>query len=108
MSGFAALKKSRKKNLAALTDDDPRIRKATAVLLGWQDRGEAVRPLIVALRDDNEHVRAAVAEALGNLREDKAVYALISRLIDDADVVREAATAALKTIVGTDRPFPPR
>jgi len=87
--------------IAALGDQDWRVREAAAQALGNMGAAQAVEPLIVALRDQDKYVRKAAAQALGNMGADQAIEPLIAALRDQDSPVRGAAAQALGNLRAT-------
>jgi HEAT repeat protein len=102
--------------VAALDDEDWRVRGPAAKALGWIGREapeqvrEATGPLIAALEDENTGVREEAAEALGRIGSEapeqvrEATGPLIAALDDEDWVVRREAFEALGYVgpAGTD------
>jgi HEAT repeat protein len=84
--------------IAALRDEDSRIREIAAEGLGRLKDARAVEPLLSALLDKKKEVRRAAAEALGKIKSPKAVKPLIDALQDTDGYVREHAALALGEI----------
>ena len=87
--------------IAALKDDDPRVRGKAAGALGKIGK-PAVEPLIAALEDVHPRVRRAAVVALGEIRDSRAVEPLIAALHDEVSNVRGIAAEALKKITKQD------
>jgi len=86
--------------IAALRDDDHRVRRSAAETLGQISQIGAVRaiePLSMALRDRKADVRKSIAEVLVKIGQ-PAVDSLIYALNDDEWVARESAAWALGQI----------
>jgi len=86
--------------IAALRDDDHRVRRAAAEALGQISQIGAVRaiePLALALRDRKADVRKSIAEVLVKIGQPAVDY-LIYALNDDEWVARESASWALGQI----------
>ena len=81
-----------------LKDEDPRIRRNVAWLLGQSKSSSALKPLLVALKDQDEGVRAAAATSLGELRDPQAVEPLIGALKDENGQVRHSVVHGLAKI----------
>lgn len=77
--------------LAALGDDDPRIRAAVAGSLGLLGDRRAVGPLLRMLADPSDVVVMAAADALGTLGDPAAADGLLALLRSDEDLVRDCA-----------------
>jgi HEAT repeat protein len=86
--------------LALLSDAPPRVRRATAKLLGALGGDAAERALIRALQeDDSKDARAEAAEALGRFGSKRAVDALGDKLNQkETLLVRQEAALALHQI----------
>jgi HEAT repeat protein len=70
--------------LVAINNQDPRKRRAAAVVLGHIGNSDAVTHLIEALRDPDDQVRTNAAIALGEVGDPRAVLPLISALANAA------------------------
>ncbi len=88
--------------IAALKDDDSRVRVEAAQALGQMKNSYALEPLTEALRDDVPEVRATAASALGSIGDQYSVEPLIPMLRDEDPSVRRESAAALSTITGQD------
>jgi HEAT repeat protein len=86
--------------VAALKDQDWKVRQEAAVALERMKRSYAVSALMEALKDDVPEVRAAAASALGALNDPYAIEPLIGRLKDDSPDVRNEASASLGQLTG--------
>ncbi len=84
--------------IAALQDEDPRLRETAASGLGLLGDARAVEALIAALEDEDWEVRLEAAGALGEIGDAGAVEPLIVALQDEASDVREEAAGALGEI----------
>src|SRR2546422_2726046 len=79
--------------LAALTDENPRLRAEVALMLGRiKDRTAGV-PIVKLLTDAEPLVRTAAAEALQHVADDAALAALVRLLEEPAH--RDTAAAVL-------------
>jgi HEAT repeat protein len=84
--------------IAALTDQQWRVRGDVAGALGEIADARAVEPLIAALKDENHFVRSSTAKALGKIADARAVDPLIGALRDKEWYVRATAAEALGKI----------
>src|SRR3989442_1916502 len=91
--------------LAALTDENPRLRAEVALML-WRikDRTAGV-PIVKLLTDPEPIVRTAAAGALQHLPHDSALAALV-RLLEEPEP-RDTAAAGLGPLKGPRAPGPP-
>ena len=80
--------------IAALSDQDSKVRERAAELLGKMQDPRAIQPLIAALSDEEWLVRSKVNSALEKLA-DKAVDPLLAALANPNSLVREGAARAL-------------
>ncbi|MBI2345560.1 MAG: HEAT repeat domain-containing protein [Deltaproteobacteria bacterium] len=89
--------------IAALVEQDPRIRGVAAAVLGNTGDRRAVSPLLATLRDAEWEVREAAANALGNIagRVDTAVLSRLKTMAeeDPAPECRQAAKDAWAKII---------
>ncbi|MDB9412051.1 HEAT repeat domain-containing protein [Microcystis aeruginosa CS-567/02] len=92
--------------IAALGDENRRVRYEVAWALGNIGSERAVEPLITALGDEDEDVRYRAAEALGKIGLERAVELLITALGDEDRYVRNSAAEALGKI-GSERAVEP-
>src|SRR5690349_6756031 len=69
--------------LAALRDDDWRLRYAAASTIGMVDDGTILPDLLIALNDSEPLVQAEAAETLGAIGDYAAVNKLIETLNDE-------------------------
>jgi HEAT repeat protein len=83
--------------IAALADENPRVRARAVYTLAAIDGRRAVEPLIAALGDESSEVRASAAWNLGDLGDHRAVEPLIAALEDPA-AARFACAMSLGTI----------
>ena len=81
--------------IAALKDENFRVREHAAEALGDIKGKGAVEPLIGALNDNVSRVRSNAAEALGEIKDPRAVEPLINTLKDKDAWVRRGAAEAL-------------
>lgn len=86
--------------IAALQDEDWKIRKEATEELERMKDGYAVMPLIETLKDEVVGVRAQAASALGVISDPYAIEPLIGALRDQDSSVRREAAAALGRITG--------
>ena len=84
--------------LSAMRDEDRRLCRTAARVLGRIGNKAAVPALISALRDKHAAVRASAAEALGAIGSSTAVEALQEALSDKSKHVRHKAQLALRNI----------
>lgn len=66
--------------IAALKDENPKVRERTVRALGNIKYNRALQPLVSALSDNTLAVRKAAAVALGNMKDPRAVQPLASAL----------------------------
>jgi HEAT repeat protein len=83
--------------IAALKNQDQRVRATAAKVLGEIRDVRAVEPLVAALTDSDRLVRWAAADALGELKDTRAVEPLMAALTDE-DWLRNVVEKALKKI----------
>lgn len=81
--------------LAALTDENPLVRKLAARTLGILGDKRAFEPLVAALRDKDPTVGGAAANALAALGDKRAFEPLVAALRDKSPDVGGAAASAL-------------
>lgn len=86
--------------VAALRDDDWKVRKRAAEALKEMNEPYAVSALLETLKDEVAEVRAAAASALGALRDPYAIDALIGRLDDESQAVQKETVSALARLTG--------
>jgi len=84
--------------LSAMRNEDRRLRRTAARVLGSIGNKAAVPALVSALRDKHAAVRASAAEALGTIGSSTAVEALQEALSDKSKHVRHKAQLALRNI----------
>lgn len=84
--------------IAALENEDWRVRGATAETLGRIGDVRAMEPLIAVLKDKDSWVRRGAAEALGWIGDARAVEPLIIALRDEMKNVRQSAAQSLERI----------
>jgi HEAT repeat protein len=82
--------------IAALTDQQWRVRGDVAGALGEIADARAVEPLIAALRDKEWYVRATAAEALGKIADPRALGPLYTAQKDANSSVRTYAESAYR------------
>ncbi len=75
--------------IAALGDDDWKVRKQAAETLNEMNEPYAVSALLELLKADVAEVRAPTASALGVLEDPYAIEPLIGRLDDESEVVQK-------------------
>src|SRR2546428_8270439 len=91
--------------LAALTDENPRLRAEVALMLGRiKDRTAGV-PIVKLLTDPEPIVRTAAAEALQHVADEAALAALV-RLLEEPEP-RDTAAAGLGRLKDPRGPEPP-
>ena len=86
------------KQLEALGDEDPIVRRQAARKLGKSGASSAVEPLCIALQDKSWFVRRNAAKSLGHLGDPTAVASLCAALTDKSQGVRREAIIALGEI----------
>ncbi|MBI5101460.1 MAG: HEAT repeat domain-containing protein [Nitrospirae bacterium] len=86
--------------LEMLRDDDPVLRRNTAMLLGKMRSSGLVMELGFALKDSDRMVRQSVVEALSSIGTDEAVKYLMYALTDEEPSIRTAAALSLGRIGG--------
>ncbi|HEX6576861.1 MAG TPA: cyclic nucleotide-binding domain-containing protein [Jiangellaceae bacterium] len=93
--------------VAALSDNDPRVRRVAAEILGGVRNRELVTPLSASLGDPDAGVRAASVRALARLGDPSVLPGLSRRLADSDAAVRLAAVQAIRSFGGpVPTPFP--
>jgi HEAT repeat protein len=80
---------------AQLEDQDWRVRRDTAWVLGDLGGKQMVEALLARLEDKSSHVRSAVVRALGEIGDRRAVEPMLARLKDGNSQVRWAAARSL-------------
>ncbi|MCB2209826.1 HEAT repeat domain-containing protein [bacterium] len=86
------------KLIAALSHEDPEVRKNVAVELGIFNEAKAVEPLITSLSDKNLEVRKVVVESLGALSDDRAIEPLKAMLNDGDEALQKAIENSLEKL----------
>ena len=81
--------------VAALDDDAPLVRSASAVGLGELEAHEALPKLLVRVEDDDPHVRQMALAALGEIGDERALPRLVRALADTRPEVRYQAVIAV-------------
>lgn len=81
--------------LAALNDNDWRMRSSAAIVLGENSTQEALEPISKLLKDEIEDVRWSAVEALGRLGSKEAVPFVIEVASDKSKRVRWRVAAVL-------------
>jgi HEAT repeat protein len=76
--------------IAALKDENWKVRHTAASVLGWLGDERAVEPLITALRDTNDNVVLAAAGALTELDDARGVEPLAAALKDQNGTLRRS------------------
>lgn len=84
--------------VAALSDEDPMVRRAAGLVLGEMGNAKAAGVLVEILRGGDAYDRARAARYAGSLRAAEAVDALVGILDDEDWSVRIAARDALVAI----------
>src|SRR3989449_5861838 len=87
--------------LAALTDENPRLRAEVALMLGRIKDWTAGVPIVKLLTDPEPIVRTAAAEALQHVADDAAL-ATVARLLEEPEP-RDTAAAVLGRFNGPRR-----
>ncbi len=82
--------------IAALKDDDWRVRSYAAEILGQINNPQAVKPLVNTLDDPANVVRVPVIKALGAIGDGHAIEPLIPFLKDVDNNIRSSASEALE------------
>jgi HEAT repeat protein len=77
--------------MAALKDENWKVRHTAAVVLGWLGDERAAEPLSVALRDAKDYVALAAAAALTELDDPRGVKPLAAALKDQNGILRRSA-----------------
>ena len=85
-----------------LRDDDLRVRRTAADILGRIADRSAVSPLVSALRDTDAGVRRAALRALAAIGDPNAIPGIRTVLSDTNAGVRETAASALGRLVSTE------
>ena len=84
---------------AMVKDPDPRVRRASVMLVAHQGDAEALGALLAGLKtEENQDVRQAILTALGHIKSPDALPAVVAGIASSYDSVSAAAALALSRI----------